>query len=62
MKQEKEQFVWRCDTCQNFCVSQPSLDEPYGDYRCGKGHWEGGPPIDRFQPDPWKHCVDFTND
>uniref|UniRef100_A0A6M3IP58 Uncharacterized protein n=1 Tax=viral metagenome TaxID=1070528 RepID=A0A6M3IP58_9ZZZZ len=53
----------KCDSCIHIIVEPPTMDSPYGEYACGKGHWEGGPiPDETIKEDPWKYCKDYKED
>ena len=47
-----------CFDCKHFCAEGASSDCPYPSVWCAKGHWDGCPPDDRINPDPWVNCPD----
>lgn len=55
----------KCDNCLHAKNVQPTLDSPYGEEYCAKGHWEGSEPIIedalRIGPDIWANCSDFQS-
>ena len=37
-----------CADCKYFWFEGPSHDQPYPEFACTKGHWEGGNDTDSF--------------
>lgn len=57
----------KCNNCNHQHSEGSSMESPYPSIWCGKGHWEGGPPvedhpeIDSPADDPWADCPDFKS-
>ena len=53
----------KCDNCTHLICDPPCMDDPYGCYACGIGHWDGMGEQSEGEPepntDPWKFCKDF---
>ena len=46
-----------CAECENFHHEAPQHDQPYPEFQCGKGYWEGIQNYDELY-EPTK-CLDF---
>ena len=53
----------KCDSCRwkgGYVLDQWECGSGNLHEYCCKKHWEGGPPLEEGEPDPWKDCPDFA--
>ena len=48
-----------CIDCDNFCFEGPQPDQPYPEFWCAKGKWDGMETLDSIYEEV--ECKDFVN-
>ena len=51
-----------CSTCVFFWHHSPDITQPYPEFACTKGHWDGIRPDELYLLDEERDCNDFKKD